>query len=44
MNSIDNKVMIDVLTDKKLLRKAISQGKIAIGHAVENQKENLENQ
>ena len=35
LNSIDNKTMIDVLTDKKLLKKAISQGKIAIGHVVE---------
>jgi len=31
LNSIDNKIMIDVLTDKKLLNQAIEQGRIAIG-------------
>lgn len=35
LNSIDNKVMIDVLSNKKLLKKAIEQGKIAVGTAVE---------
>ena len=36
LNSIDNRIMIDVLTDKKLLKQAIETGKIAIGQVVDD--------
>lgn len=34
MQSIDNEIVIDVLNDRELFGKAIDQGKIVIGQAI----------